>query len=148
MTSVRDLIVISGLAVRASIAYKDALHDCRHISEDVAVLKCLIDRVSPHFKSTTISREDKHYGEKALKSCQSVLEDLMALIEKYQRLACINKRIVLNGVKLGQEDITTLQARLISNTGLLRGLVRRYVCCPILVWLQTPTLRLVPFINL
>ena len=132
MAGVRDLIVISGLAIRASIAYKDAPHDYRHISEDVAVLKCLIDTASPCFKSTAISREDQHYGEKVLEGCQGVLEDLMALIEKYKRLACINKRTVLNGVKLGQEDITALQVRLISNTGLLRGFVRRCVICCLL----------------
>ena len=125
MTCVRDIItVISGLAIKTSIAYKYAPHAYRHISEDVAALKLLIDRVSPHFKRTIISSNDRHYGQEVLKSCQSVLEDLMALIEKYKRLACINKRLVLNGVKVGKENITTLQVRLMSNTGLLNGFVR------------------------
>lgn len=124
MTCVRDIIAISGLAIRTSIAYKDAPHDYKHISEDVAELKLLIDKVSPHFRGTTISREDKDYGEMVLKGCQSVLKDLMALIEKYKRLAGINRRLVLNGVKLGKENITTLQVRLMSHTGSLNGFVR------------------------
>ena len=124
MTYVRDIIIVSGLAIRTSIAYKDAPHDYRHISEDVAVLKRLIDRVSPHFKRTTISSNDRHHGQEVLKGCQGVLENLMALIEKYKRLAHINKRLVLNGVKVGKENITTLQVRLMSHTGLLTGFVR------------------------
>ena len=124
MSCVRDIIVISGLAIRTSIAFKEAPRDYRHISEDAAVLKHLIDRVSPHFKRITISSNDRHHGQEVLKGCQSVLEDLMALIEKYKRLACINQRLVLNGVKLGKENITTLQVRLMSNTSLLNGFVR------------------------
>ena len=127
MAGARDLIAISGVAVRASVAYKDAPHDYRHISEDVAALQTLIDKVVQHFKRTTISNDDRHHGQEVLKGCQGVLEDLMALIEKYKRQAFINQRVVLNGVKLGQEDITSLQARLISNTGLLHGFVRRCV---------------------
>ena len=124
MTCVHDIIVVFGLAIRTSIAYKDAPHDYRHISEDVAVLKLLIDRVSSYVKRNTISSNDCHHVQEVLKGCQGVLEDLMALIEKYKRLACINKKIVLNGVKVGKDNITTLQVRLMSYTGLLNGFVR------------------------
>ena len=127
MICVHNIIAITGLAVRVSIAYKAASSDYRHISEEVSALKLLIDRVSPHFKSNTISREDYKYGEKVLKDCQSVLEDLDSFIGKYERLASINKRLVLNRVKLGKEDLTELQGQLISNTVLLNGFVRRCV---------------------
>ena len=129
MICVHDIIAITGLAVRVSIAYKDASDDYRHISEEVAALKLLIDRVAPHFKSNTISREDYHYGEKVLKGCQSVLEDLNSFVGKYQRLASMNRRLVLNRVKLGKEDITALQGQLVSIMVLLKGLVRRCVVC-------------------
>ena len=124
MACVRDLIGISGLAVRASIAYKDAPDGYRYISGDVAALQALIDRAAQHFKKTTISDDDRHHGQEVLKDCQGVLKDLLALIEKYKRLACINPRLVLNGVKVGKENITILQVRLISHTGLLNGFVR------------------------
>ena len=127
MICVHDIIAITGLAVRVSIAYKDASDDYRHISEEVAALKLLVDRVAPHFKTNTISQEDYHYGEKVLKDCQSVVEDLDYFIDKYKRLAAINKRLVLNRVKLGKKDITALEVQLVSNTILLKGFVRRCV---------------------
>ena len=131
MIYVRDIIAITGLAVRVSIAYKDASNDYRPLSEEVAALKLLIDRVAPHFKSNTISQEDHHYGEEVLKGCQGVLEDLNSFIGRYERLASINKRLVLNRVKLGKEDITTLQVQLVSNMVLLNGFIRRYLCYPL-----------------
>ena len=125
MTCVRNIIATSGLAVRVYTAYKDAPDGYRHISEDVATLQTLIGKAAQHFKGTTISSDDRHDGQKTLKDCQSVLQDLYSFIEKYKRLASINKSLVLDRVKLGKEDITTLQVRLISNTGLLNGFVRR-----------------------
>ena len=125
MTCVRDIIATSGLAVRVYTAYKDAPDGYRHISEDVATLQTLIGKAAHYFKGTTISSGDCLDGQKTLKDCQSVLQDLYSFIEKYKRQASINKSLVLDRVKLGKEDITTLQVRLISNTGLLNGFVRR-----------------------
>ena len=132
MICVHDIISISGLAVRVSIAYKDASDDYRPISEDVSALKLLIDRVAPHFMSNTISQEDYHFGEKVLRGCQSVLEDLNSFMRKYERLASISNRLVLNRVKLGKEDVRALHVQLLSNTVLLNGFLRRcVVCCPL-----------------
>ena len=127
MSCVRDIIAISGQAVRAHIAYKDAPDGYRHISEHIAALQVLIDKVAQLLKGTTISSDDRLDGQKILKGCQSVLQDLSSLIEKYNRLVLINRRLVLKGVKLGKEDITALQIRLISQTGLLNGFIRRFV---------------------
>ena len=126
--SVGNFIAISGLAVRVYIAYKDAPDDYRYISKDIAALQALIDRVAQHFRDTTIISSDDHqYGQRVLESCQTVLEDLDSFIEKYKRLAAINKRLVLGRVKLGNQHITALQSRLISETVLLNGFVRRSV---------------------
>ena len=126
MTFVRDIIAISGLAVRVYIAYKDT-QDYKWILEDIAALQMLLDKVAHHLKSTTISNDDHQYGQMVLKGCHGVLQDLNRFIEKYWRLASIHKRLVLNRVKLGTEDITTLHVRLISNTVLLNGFIRRCV---------------------
>ena len=126
MACVRDIIATSGLAVRVYTAYKDAPNDYRHISGDAAALQILIDKVAQHFKNTTITSDDRKHGQKVLKGCQGVLQDLYSYIEKYQRLVSMNKRLVLNRVKLGK-DITALQVELISNTILLNGFVRRCV---------------------
>ena len=125
---VGDFIAISGLAVRVYIAYKDAPGRYRHISEEVAALQILIDKAAQHFKSTTLSSDDHHNSQKVLEGCQGVLQDLYSLIEKHKRLASTIKGLGLTGVRLGKGDnITTLHAQLISNTGLLNGFVQRFV---------------------
>ena len=127
--SVGDIIAISGLAIRVHTAYKVAGDDYRQIVEEVAKLQTLIGQVAQHFKSTTISSDSHRYGQNVLKGCQSVLQDLNLLMEKYKRLASTNRRPVfkLTGIKLGTEDIVSLRERLISNTILLKGFVRRFV---------------------
>ena len=132
MIYVHDIIAIAGLAIRVSMAYKDAPDAYQHISEEAATLKLLVDKVAPHFQGTTISQEDYHYGEHVLRDCQSVLEDLDSFIRKHKRLAYINEKLVLNRVKLGKGDITVLHERLISMTVLFNGFVRRCVVrCPL-----------------
>ena len=132
MICVHDIIAVAGLAIRVSIAYKDAPNDYRHISKEATALKTLVDKATPHVKGTTISGEDHHYGKKVLKECQSVLEDLDSFISKYKRLASLNKRLVLNSVKLGKKDITVLHEQLVSKTVLFNGFVRRCVVnCPL-----------------
>ena len=122
-----DIIVILGLAIKVQTVYKK---DYRHISEEVEELRILIDKVARHFRGKTMSSNDRHYGENIVKGCQSVLEDLNSLMEKYRRRST-NKKLAFMRVRLGN-DVTALQVRLISNTASLNGFVRRYVkCCPL-----------------
>ena len=125
--STGDIIVISGLAIRVYMAYKDAPHDYRYISEEVAALRILIDKSAQLFKQTTISSDDRNHGQQVLKGCQGVLEDLNSLIEKYKRLASTSQKLVLWRSRPGGGDIAALQTRLISQTGLLNSFVRRFV---------------------
>ena len=123
-----DIIAISGLAVKVYTAYKDAPDDYKHISEEVVALKILVDKVAQHFRSTNMSSNDRNDCQKVLEGCRSVLKDLNSLIEKYKSLASTtNKRQVFKRIKLSKEDIATLRVRLISNTVLLSGFVRRFV---------------------
>ena len=126
MTCVRDIIAVSGLAVRVHLAYKDAPDHYRHISEDVAELRVLLDKVAQHFKSTNINSHDHQYGQKLWNGCRTVLEDLNSFIEKYKKLVAINKGFI-GTVKLGNKDITALHSQLISKTALMNGFVRRFV---------------------
>ena len=124
---VGDILAISGLAIKVYTAYKDAPEEYRHISEEVVALQILIDQVAQHFKSATMSSSDRLDGQNTLKGCQSVLKDLNTLIEKYKSLASSNKGLVFKRIKLGNEDISAIRIRLISNTVLLSGFVRRFV---------------------
>ena len=125
--AVGDIIAISSLAINVHTAYQDAGDDCKHIFKEVATLQILIEQVAQHFKSPNISSHDCHYGLRFLKQCQSVLDDLNSLIQKYKRLASTNKSLVLTRVKVGKEDMVALWERLISSTGLLNGFVQRFI---------------------
>ena len=117
-----DIVAISTLATKVHIAYKDAGDDYRHICEEVATLQTLIEKVAQHFKSPNINSNDRHDGWKILsEGCQSVLNDLNSLIQKYKMLVSANKSRVLTRAK------EALRERLISNTGLLNGFVQRFV---------------------
>ena len=97
-------IAISALAIKVHAAYKDALNDYGHISDELMELRTLINRVAQHFKSTTISGHDFHSAQKIL-GCLGVLEDINTLFENFNRLASTNKRFIFTRVKLGKEDI-------------------------------------------
>ena len=122
-----DIIVISGLAIKVQTAYKVAPDNYRHISDEVGALRILVNKVAQYFKSTTISSDCCYDGQKVLKGCLRVLEDLNSLFEKYKSRVSTNTRIALEGVKCGEENILSLQERLIFHIGLLRGFVQRLV---------------------
>ena len=124
---VGDFITISTLAVKVITAYKDAPSEYKNISEEVKSLHIIINRGVKHFERLSPCEGEWQEGMEILQGCQSVLEDLDALIEKYQGLASVNKRQVFARVKIGMEDITALRTRLISNTTLLNSFIQRFV---------------------
>ena len=125
---VGDIMAISKLAIRVYSAYKDAPNDYKNIAEEVNSLQIMINKAAQHFKSTTLTDNDRKEGQEVLKGCQSVLEDLSSLIEEYSGLASSsNGGQIFKKVKLGTEDIATLRARLTSNATLLGSFIRRFV---------------------
>ena len=123
---VGDFLTVSGLAITVYTAYKDAPGDYKHISEEVRPLQTIVDQAVNYLTNTALSDSKRQEGKEALQSCQNVLEELNALIEKYKSLASTNNKMqVFKRVKLGTEDITTLRARLTSNTVLLSNFNRR-----------------------
>ena len=123
---VGDILSISQLAVTVYTAYQDAPSNYKNIVKEVKSLQTIIDKAAKHFDSTSLSDSDRQDGQEVLKGCQSVLEDLNSLINKYNRLASTSERQVFKRVKLGIEDIGTLKARLKSNAVLLSGFIRRF----------------------
>ena len=123
---VGDIFAISQLAVKVYTAYKDAPDDYRNILDEVESLQFIINKAARHFQSTKLDINSQQEGQKVLKGCQNILEDLNSLIEEYNSLASANTSQVFKRVKLGTEDIATLRARLISNTGLLNSFIQRF----------------------
>ena len=123
---VGDIMAISGLAVKVYTAYKDAPDDYRNISDEVESLHIIIQEAAQHFEGTKLSDNSRQKGLKILKGCQNILEDLDALIIKYNSIASASTGQVIQRINLGTEDISSLRIRLISNTGLLNGFIQRF----------------------
>ena len=121
-----SVVALSQLAAKVYAAYKDAPDDSRQISEEVMSLQVLIDMAGQYFQRTTFGDNTRQLGHEVYKSCYSVLEDLGSLIEKYHSLSSVSISQSLNRVKLGEEDCTTLRARLISSTNLLSGFIQGF----------------------
>lgn len=119
---ISDIAAISKLATRVYVAYKNAPHGYGDIFEEVMSLQTIINSTIQHFESTTLSDNDWQLARELLESCQSVLQELN-LIEECNSPASANTRHV---VKPGAHDITTLKARLISNTVLLNDFIQRF----------------------
>ena len=124
--SAGDIIAVSQLVAKVYAACKDAPKDYRDICGEVKSLQIIINKAIKHIQSTTLSDDDMQDGQEILRSCQSVLEDLNSLIEKYNSLASAKSGRIFKKVQFGTEDIATLRARLISNTGLLNCFIQRF----------------------
>ena len=124
--AIGDITAISGFAEKVYTAYKEAPNEYRHISEEVRSLQVIIDKALGHFESDSLRNNDWQEGLEVLNGCQSVLEDLYSLMEKYNTLAAANASQVFEEVKLDTEDIATLELRLISNTDQLEGFIQRF----------------------
>ena len=123
---VGDIMAISGLAVKVYTAYKDAPDEYRNISDEVESLYIIIQEAAQHFEGAKLCDNTRQKGPKILKGCQNILEDLDALIIKYNSIASGSTGRVIQRIKLGTEDISSLRIRLISNTGLLNGFIQRF----------------------
>ena len=124
---VGDIIAISKLVAKLITAYKDAPNDYKNITEELNSLQGMIDKAAEHYKSPALSDKDRQVGQNALKGCQSVVEDLNSLYEKYKSLALEGGGPVFTRVQLGTtENIADLRARLTSNATLLSSFIRRF----------------------
>lgn len=126
-----DVITISKLAATVYAVYKDAPVDYKPVAEEVNLLWGIISGAAKHFESTTLSGttlsdNDRQEGQKVLKCCQNVLEDLNSLIEKYNSFAFTNTNQGFYRVELRTHDISALRARLASTTTLLCSFIQRF----------------------
>ena len=121
-----DVLAILQLAAKVYTGYKDAPNDHKNIAEEVKSLEGIVNQAAKHFKHTPLSGNDRQVGQEALKSCQSVLEDLNSFVTKYKSLASTDKKLVFKRAKHGMEDIATLRARLNTNATLLSSFIRRF----------------------
>ena len=123
---VGDIIAISELALKVRAAYKDAPKGYRDICGEVEYLEIRINRATSYIKGTTLSYGDMQEGRVVLRNCQSVLEDLNSLIEKYTCIDSAESGQIVKKVQFGAEDIATLRARLTVHISSVNGFIQRF----------------------
>lgn len=129
-TIYRGITTISSLVVKAYKVFKDGPNKYNRILEEAKSFKIIVDGAIQYFKTTALNDQKQLEGQEILQGCQNILKDLHAFIEKYKSLAFVNRRQgrqIIKRFKLGNEDVATLRARLISNTILLSNFMRRFV---------------------
>lgn len=114
-----NFAAIASLATGVCAAYSDCPNDYKDIAEKAKSLWRIIIKATAHFQGTSLSDEDQKESQEILKSCQSVLEDL---IEKPRGPST---RPVFKAAQLSAEDITTLTERLRTNVTLLTNFTMR-----------------------
>lgn len=136
-TACRGMAAILRAVLKVYEVFKHAPGDYRNISEEVKLLEVIVDGAVQYFKGTILSDQKKSEGREVLQGCQNILKDLHVFIENQKALASANMRQgrqFLKRFKLGNERITTLRARLISNSILLSNFIRRFVI-PVMITL-------------
>ena len=125
-----DIVTISQLAVRVYSSYKDAPEEYKRLIEDARALQIVVGVAIHYFKGDTLSEGKRQEGQVVLKGCQSVLEEMDSVVEKYNHMSPGKRRwqvLTLRRVRFGNEDLVSLRARLTSTTGLLSSFTRRFV---------------------
>jgi hypothetical protein len=127
--SVGDFVAITTLAWRVYKSCRQAPGSFGDIASEVASLHTVLKEAEETVFAQTLPPAKQDQLRVVGDGCRHVLEDLDNLVKKYQSLGTQSKR-TWDRMRWGAEDISELRTRLISNTGLLTGLLTvliRYV---------------------
>ena len=127
-----DINAISDLAGSVHTAYNDR-SDYKHVADKAKSLKNIIVKVGQHFESTNLSGDDRLEGQEALEGCKILLENLISLNVKFNRLPSNSTSLDFKKVKLGLDDIKTLSERLTSNIDLINRFNQRFIVSTIII---------------
>jgi len=120
---VGDFLAVGQLAWSVYKSCRDAPESFGNISVEVLSLHALLKEVEEVFAGQIISESRKASLATISNGCSSVLQDLEALVNKYDGIGSKSK-ITWNRMNWGSENISELRARLISNTVMLSAFLR------------------------
>ncbi|KAH7407613.1 ankyrin repeat-containing domain protein [Cadophora sp. MPI-SDFR-AT-0126] len=115
---VGDFIAVGKLAWSVYKSCKDAPESFNNISAEVLSLHAVLKEVEEALVEEPLTESKQRSLTTISNGCQSVLEDLQALVVKYHSLGSKSRR-TWDRMKWGAKDISELRARLTSNTMLL-----------------------------
>ena len=127
---VGDFLAVSKLALKVYNVYKDAPSEFRSISDEAKSLHIIVEEHEGKFRNTNLRSEDQQRLGEILQGCSNVLRDLDELMSEYKSLGVPQGSRVRDRLKWDSGHVTTLRARLTSNTTMLNTFVTRYAGDP------------------
>ncbi|KAL8990426.1 MAG: hypothetical protein Q9177_000913 [Variospora cf. flavescens] len=119
---VGDFLALGQLAWSVYKSCKDAAGSFQDISLEVLSLHAVIKEFEDNLQGSTLPSSQRTGLESVAEGCRNVLKDLQTLTGRYHSLGTKTKR-TYDRLAWGQEDITGLRSRLISNTVLLNAFI-------------------------
>lgn len=126
---VGDFVAVTQLAWTVYKSCRDAPESFNNISTGMPSLHAVLKEVEEIISEKPLSETRKQRLATISHSCNCVLEDLQALVKKYESLGSQSKRI-WDRMRWGSNDIAELRARLTSNTVLLTAFMRLAIDIP------------------
>lgn len=120
---VGDFLAVGKLAWTVYKSCRDAPESFRNISLEVLSLHAVLKEVEEILAEEPLTGSRKQSLATVTNGCKCVLDDLKALVDKYEGMGSQSK-ITWDRMKWGAADITELRARLTSNTVLLTAFMR------------------------
>jgi len=121
--SLGDIIALGQLAWNVYKSCRDAPESFNNIATEVLSLQAVLKEVEETLSNYPLSQSKKANLATILNGCRSVLEDLQALVDKYESLGTQSKR-TFDRMGWGTNDIAELRARLVSNVAMLNTFMR------------------------
>ena len=121
--SVGELAALGQFAWKIYKACKDAPESFKNISQEVSSLHLMLKELEETYPDATLSPTQQARLENIGGGCRTVLEDLQAIVEKYNSLGTSSKR-TWDRLRWHSNDIAELRSRLISNTVLLTAFMK------------------------
>ena len=116
--SVGDFVAVGAFAWRVYRLCRESSDDFKDLSAEVASLHIVLKEIEEHLSERNLSAEQKTQLSELGKNCHDVLENLTALLDKYESLGTQAQR-AWDRMRWGLEDIIAVRSRLVNNTALL-----------------------------
>lgn len=129
---VGDCIAVGQLSWNVYKSCRDAPESFGNISMEVLSLHAVLKTVEESLASRVMSESRLADLATISAGCQSVLQDLQALVDKYESLGSKSKR-TFDRMGWGSNDLAELRARLTSNLVMLNTFMRHAVYSPSLL---------------
>ena len=121
--SVGDFVAVGTIAWNVYKSCRAAPGSFSNISKEVLSLHAVLKEADETIFGGPLSPESQARLKIISDGCQCVLDDLQALVDKYESLGTQSKR-TWDRMNWGSEDISDIRSRLISNATMLTVFIR------------------------